>query len=319
MERAGSRISLIVPVFRDADVVLACLRSVVADPDAEGLDLIVVDDASGDDTPDRIIEAHLPGVRVIRRERNGGFARACDEGWRRRDPAREVIGVLNADTVVEPGWLSACLEILLASPECGCVVPSVVLQDDPQRLDSAGQSYTTPGWAFRRGHGRPASDYDSVEDVFGPTGCAMLARAEVIENCGGLFREDFECYYEDTELGFRLHASGFRCTHVPTARVQHRISQAYDRIPRRRAYFVSRNSTVLFWTAVPLRKWWTAIPQRCLLTSLLALKALRKRCFIPFLRGRLEAWPLIFKSASLRRSGAPLSKGWLSEARRTTR
>ena len=319
MERPGSRISLIVPVFRDADVVLACLRSILADPDAEGLDLIVVDDASGDDTPDRIVEAHLPGVRVIRRERNGGFARACGEGWRQRDPSREAVGVLNADTLVEPGWLSACLATLLSDPECGCVVPSVVQQDDPEQLDSAGQIYTVPGWAGRRGHGRPATEYASTEAVFGPTGCAMLARAEVIENCGGLFREDFECYYEDTELGFRLQQSGFKCLHVPGARVQHRISQAYDRIPRRRAYFVSRNSTVLFWTAVPVRRWWSAIPQRCLLTTLLAIQALRKRCLIPFIRGRLEAWPLIFKGPSLRGSGAALSRGWLSEARRASR
>ena len=147
----------------------------------------------------------------------------------------------------------------------------------------------------------------------------MLARADVIENCGGLFREDFECYYEDTELGFRLQQSGFKCLHVPGARVQHRISKAYDRIPRRRAYFVSRNSTVLFWTAVPVRRWWSAIPQRCLLTTLLAARALRMRCLIPFIRGRLEAWPLIFKGPSLRRSGATLSKGWLSEARQARR
>ena len=319
MERPGSRISLIVPVFRDADVVLECLRSILADPDAKGLDLIVVDDASGDDTPDRISEAHLAGVRVIRRDHNGGFARACAEGWRNRDASREVIGVLNADTVVEPGWLSACLEQLLGDLQCGCVVPSVVRHDDPERLDSAGQLYTVPGWAGRRGHGRLAADYASTESVFGPTGCAMLARADVIENCGGLFREDFECYYEDTELGFRLQQSGFKCLHVPGARVQHRISQAYDRIPRRRAYFVSRNSTVLFWTAVPVRRWWSAIPQRCLLTTLLAARALRMRCLIPFIRGRLEAWPLIFKGPSLRRSGATLSKGWLSEARQARR
>ena len=53
--------------------------------------------------------------------------------------------------------------------------------------------------------------------------------------------------------------------------------------------------------------------------ALPALKAIRNRCFIPFLRGRMEAWPLIFRSPSLRGSGAPLSSAWLSEARRAAR
>ncbi|MEE2906867.1 MAG: glycosyltransferase family 2 protein [Planctomycetota bacterium] len=319
MERPGIHISLIIPVFRDADVVLECLRSLTSDPDAADLDVVVVDDASGDDTPDRIAEARLPGVRLIKRSVNGGFARACSEGWRNRDPQRAIVGVLNADTVVEPGWLLACWNVLMADPGRGCVVPSVVRWDDPERLDSAGQSYATCGWGFRRGHDQPASTYDQVQDVFGPTGCAMLARADAIEACGGLFREEFECYYEDTELGFRLHRGGFRCTHVPAARVRHRISLTYDRIPRRRAYFVSRNSTVLFWTAVPVRRWWSAVPQRCCLSAMLAIKAIRQRCLMAFLRGRLEAWPMIVRGPSLRRSRAAqtFSRGWLKEVRRS--
>ena len=252
MERPSSQISLIIPVFRDADVVLECLQSLASDPTAEDLDIVVVDDASGDDTADRIAEARVPGVRLIRRQVNGGFARACGEGWRNRDMNRPFVGVLNADTVVEHGWLKKCLDVLIADSARGCVVPSVVRWDSPDTLDSAGQSYAACGWGFRRGHQQAASVYTQIQDVFGPTGCAMLASAEAIEACGGLFREDLECYYEDTELGFRLHKNGYRCTHVPDARVRHRISLTYDKIPARRAYFVSRNSTMLFWTAVPL-------------------------------------------------------------------
>lgn len=321
MSSTGSQVSLIIPVFRDADVVLECLRSITADPDATGLDLVVVDDASGDDTPNRIAAERFPGVRLIRRDANGGFARACGDGWRHRDSSREFIGVLNADTIVEPGWLKHCIEALQADPKRGCAVPSVVRHDEPSQLDSAGQSYSSCGWGFRRGHDQPVHEFSEMQDVFGPTGCAMLSKAESVEAAGGLFRENFECYYEDTELGFRFHQAGYRCTHVPESRVRHRISRTYDRIPRRRAYFVSRNSTILFWTAVPVRHWWSAIPQRCLLTALLAVQAIRGRCFIPFLRGRLEAWPMIFRSPSLRRSTADrfFSRGWIREARRTSR
>ena len=315
MERPGAQVTLIIPVFRDADMTLECLNSIANDPGCEGLEILVVDDASGDDTPDRIESAAIPGVRIIRRERNGGFARACEDGWRHRDVRRPIIGVLNADTVVEEGWLKACVEVLLKETACGCVVPSVVDYYTPSILDSAGQSYAACGWGYRRGHQQQTDSLDAVEEIFGPTGCAMLAKADVIQQCGGLFREDLECYYEDTELSFRLHRAGFQTLHVPAARIRHRVSAAYDRIPRRRAYFVSRNSTLLFWTAVPIRMWWSAIPQRCLLSLMLMAKAIRQRCLVPFVRGRLEAWPMILRSRSLRSKSATrlFSRNWISQ------
>tara|TARA_B100001059_G_scaffold113776_2_gene113947 strand:+ start:2374 stop:4221 length:1848 start_codon:yes stop_codon:yes gene_type:complete len=315
MERPGTQVTLIIPVFRDADMVIECLTSITDDPDCDGLDIIVVDDASGDDTPDRIESAAMTGVRMIRREHNGGFARACAEGWRNRDVNRPIIGVLNADTVVEEGWLKTCVDVLLKNPDCGCVVPSVVDYHTSSILDSAGQSYASCGWGYRRGHQQQTDSLDSVEEIFGPTGCAMFAKVDVIEECGGLFREELECYYEDTELSFRLHRAGYGTLHVPDARVRHRVSAAYDRIPRRRAYFVSRNSTLLFWTAVPVRMWWSAIPQRCLLTLMLMVKSARQKCLIPFVRGRIEAWPMILRSRSLRSKSAArlFSRNWLSQ------
>ncbi|MBG84576.1 MAG: hypothetical protein CMJ40_08525 [Phycisphaerae bacterium] len=319
MERPGAQVSLIIPVFRDADMVLECLASITDDPGCDGIDIVVVDDASGDDTPDRIESAGLPGVRLIRRAVNGGFARACSEGWRNRDVNRTIVGVLNADTVVEPGWLKPCLDVLLSDGGCGCVVPSIVDYHTPSVLDSAGQSYAACGWGFRRGHQQHTEDLDNREQIFGPTGCAMLARADVIEECGGLFREDLECYYEDTELAFRLHRFGHETWHVPESRIRHRVSAAYDKIPRRRAYFVSRNSTLLFWTAVPVRLWWSAIPQRSLLSLLLMMKALRQKCLIPFIRGRLEAWPMIVRSGSLRSRAASslFTRNWLGQKNRS--
>ena len=57
MERPGAQVSLIIPVFRDADIVLECLASITDDPGCDGIDIVVVDDASGDDTPDRKVGA----------------------------------------------------------------------------------------------------------------------------------------------------------------------------------------------------------------------------------------------------------------------
>ena len=48
MERPGAQVTLIIPVFRDADMTLECLNSIANDPGCEGLEILVVDDASGD-------------------------------------------------------------------------------------------------------------------------------------------------------------------------------------------------------------------------------------------------------------------------------
>ena len=106
-----SRVSLVIPVYNQLLHTMQCLESILRLPDKGG-ELIVVDNASTDGTPEYLKE--LDGVTVIRNETNLGCAKAWNQGV--QASKGDVIAILTNDIVVPPGWLPAVSTL----SECGC-------------------------------------------------------------------------------------------------------------------------------------------------------------------------------------------------------
>ncbi len=88
-------------------------------------------------------------------------------------------------------------------------------------LDGAGDSYHVSGLAWRTAHGAPDSAVTDYEhEVFSPCAAAALYRHQALIELDG-FDEDFFCYMEDVDLGFRLRLAGYRCLYVPRSVVHH--------------------------------------------------------------------------------------------------
>ena len=58
------------------------------------------------------------------------------------------------------------------------------------------------------------------KEVFSPCAAAAMYRTDILLESGG-FDEDFYCYFEDVDLGFRLRLKGYKCLLIPTAVVHH--------------------------------------------------------------------------------------------------
>ena len=126
------RASVVIPVHGAFPHTLACLRALAAYPPAVPFEVIVVDDASADDTLARL--GQVAGVRVHARATNGGFIAACNEG---AALARgDWLVFLNNDTVPQPGWLDALLRTFDTQPDVGLVGAKLVYPDG--RLQEAG-------------------------------------------------------------------------------------------------------------------------------------------------------------------------------------
>ena len=118
------RVSIVIVSWNVADLVAACLRSLpLHDPAVE---VIVVDSASQDGTPQRIA-GEFPSVRLIARADNVGYSRGNNLGF--AQARGEYWFVLNPDTVLEPGALDALREQLDAHPDVGCVGPALTYAD----------------------------------------------------------------------------------------------------------------------------------------------------------------------------------------------
>ena len=181
--------------------------------------VVVIDNASADGSA---VEAQnqFPNYIFHFLDVNTGFAAANNLA------IAELLGfgyiaLLNPDAVPEKDWLSSLLGSAREFPDCGAFASRMLCADDPTLLDGAGDIYHISGLPWRRFH-RKKLEYnlDATKVVFGSCAGAALYKIDAIELVG-LFDEDFFCYVEDVDLGFRLQLAGYGCRYVPDAVVTH--------------------------------------------------------------------------------------------------
>jgi GT2 family glycosyltransferase len=212
------------------------------------VEVIVVDNGSRDGSAD-FVRAAFPAARVIVLDANRGFAGATNVGCR---AARgRYLALLNNDTEIAPGSLRALAAALETAGWADLAAPRIVFLHDPDTIDSAGDGYTTWGGAFKRLHGRAASDADEPREVFGICGAACVFRREVFERVGG-FDDDFFMVHEDVDFSFRAQLLGHRAVYVPDAVVRHAGSATLGPSSRDAVFYGQRN---LEWVYVKNMPW----------------------------------------------------------------
>jgi GT2 family glycosyltransferase len=238
-------------------------------------EVLVVDNVSTDGSLDWVA-GNFPAVRIIRNERNLGYAGANNVGFRHAQG--ELIAVLNPDTEVDPQWLDQIVAALEDHPRVGLATPKVVQMDHPDRINACGNDVTFTGLTFCRGLDVPAGEYAEVERVPAVSGAAFVIRREVLEEIGP-FDESFFIYFEDTDLSLRALLAGYECLVVPQALVRHKY---IFKLSPRKCFYQERNRYVAL---LRLFRWPTLV---ALLPSL-ALSELIVWCYL-VLRGPRAMW-----------------------------
>ena len=179
---------------------------------------ILVDNASTDGSLAGVAERH-PDVEVVRLEQNLGFAAANNLAIRLADDC-EHVALVNPDAFAEPEWLETLVSAAEEHPEYSFFGSRLVLSETPDLLDGTGDVYHVSGVAWRRDQYWPVELARGREEIFSACAAAALYRRDALLEVGG-FDESFFCYYEDSDLAFRLRLAGHRCLHVDDAVVHH--------------------------------------------------------------------------------------------------
>lgn len=211
------RASIVIPVYGQFAHTLACLRALAAHPPAMPVEVIVVDDGSRDETGTALVQ--VDGLRYHRRATNGGFIAACNDG---ASLARgEYLVLLNNDTVPQPGWLESLLGTFDEHPDTGIAGAQLVFPDG--RLQEAGGVVWHDGSADKLGHhaSPDASPFRYVRRVDYVSGAALAIPRSLFDTLGGLDARYAPAYYEDTDLAFRVRATGKHVLVQPASRVVH--------------------------------------------------------------------------------------------------
>ena len=160
------------------------------------------------------------GVEILRAARNLGFAGG--NNFALSQTRTEFFATLNSDAFPEPAWLEALVEAARSHPEAAAFGSLQIQHENPTLADGIGDQYHFSGLAWRRGYLCEVAALDlAPRRIFSPCGAAAFFRTAELQAIGG-FDEDFFCYCEDLDVGFRLWLAGHACRFAPKAVVRHR-------------------------------------------------------------------------------------------------
>lgn len=246
----GVELSVVIVSYNSQAHLRACLGSLLPQVGTRGGEVIVVDNASTDGSPD--VVRQFPGVRLVENAVNLGFVRAVNQALKL--VRGRFILLLNPDTEVRPGAVAALLEFMAEHPRVGLVGPKLLYPDgtvQPSRRRFPGLAvlftegtfiqWHFPGLGiFRRFycHDLPA---DAPHPVDWVTGACMLVRREAVEQVGPM-DERFFMYSEELDWCRRLWAAGWQVYYVPGAEVVHQeaASSRQDPVRQRANFYASR-------------------------------------------------------------------------------
>jgi GT2 family glycosyltransferase len=218
----GEPVDIVIPSYRDAELVAALVKSIHATVPKGLARIIVADDASG---PENVAALHaIEGIEVVEGTENSGFAVNVNRALARTSPDRDVV-LLNSDVEARPGWL-ACLQYAASQEDDVGIVGARLLYPDG-RIQFAGtvRNLGAPEWfdhryRFKPGDWGPAGMASSALAV---TGACMYVTRATIEAVGPL-DERYPMAYEDVDWCLRAWQAGFRVLYFPAASLYHHES-----------------------------------------------------------------------------------------------
>ena len=212
-----SALSIVIVSFNARADLQACLLALKKGPPSMDHEILVVDNASLDGSADAA--ERIPGVRVIRMERNAGFSAANNAGI--RQSRGDLLLLLNSDTLSPPGAIDRLVERLLATDAAAVAGPRLV--------DAAGAPELSFGRMIsplnefrqkRRTKAWIAAETRREQFVDWVSGACLLVRRADAE-AAGLFDERFFLYTEDVDFCHAVRRLGRKVLFTPAAEITH--------------------------------------------------------------------------------------------------
>ena len=261
------RYSILMVNWNSWDVLSRCLEH-LRNQTFQDFNVLVIDNASNSPAPNDLLSRH-PKVTLIRNQSNLGFAAANNQGMKLLDDSDWLV-LLNPDAFPEPDWLEHLIDAARKNPGYTMYASRQLMDGNLGILDGDGDVYNISGLAWRDRQGKGVDDAPSEKlldghpldprEIFSPCAAAALYRRDALISVGG-FDDDFFCYVEDVDLGFRLRLMEHRCLLVPRA-VVHHIGSATTGGPRSdfSVYHGHRNLVWAYVKNMPGWLFWACLP-----------------------------------------------------------
>ncbi|SFL04970.1 glycosyltransferase [Shimia haliotis] len=210
-------VSIVIPAHNKIEVTYLALCSLLLAHNKASFEVIVVDDASNDETTE--LETFVSGIRVIHNAEPQRFIKACNAGVATAEGKYVVL--LNNDVEVTSGWLDQLIDGFSRFDNVGAV-GSKLLYPDGQLQDAGGMVWGSGNpWNYGNRQNAWAPQFSYARQVDYLSGAALMTTRKIWDKVGGLSSYLEPMYFEDTDFSFKVRDAGYKTFFIPSSIVYH--------------------------------------------------------------------------------------------------
>lgn len=240
--------------------------------------IYVADNASTDGSADFVMR-NFPSVKIIRIEKNYGFAEGYNVALKQVEADYYVL--LNQDVEVTAGWVEPVIAMMEQNPQMAACQPKIRAYHNKEWFEYAGAAggfLDRHGYAFCRGRffGTTEKDrgqYDYPSEIAWGSGACLFIRAKLYHALGGL-DAGFFAHFEEIDLCWRLKNAGYSVWYCPRSAVYHVGGGSLPQGNPRKTYLNFRNNLSMLVKNLPSENLFSRLLIRYLLDIISAHKLL---------------------------------------------
>jgi len=214
-------------------------------------DIIIADNDSSDDSIEYLEKNH-PQVRIIRLNKNNGFAGGYNLAL--KEIKADYYILLNSDIEVTENWISPVIKMMEKDPSVAACQPKIRSYNEPDRFEYAGAAggfIDKYGYPFCQGRlfqslEKDEGQYDEAREVFWATGACMFVRSDVFHKIGG-FDDDFFAHMEEIDFCWRAKNQGYKVMYIPDSTIFHIGGGTLPKKNSRKTYLNIRNNITMLY------------------------------------------------------------------------
>jgi len=300
-------VSIVIVNWNGAEVLPECLRSLLG-LNCKDIEIVVVDNASTDNSIDIVREICGDKAKIVRLEKNVGFAAGVNVGV--ENSAGEFVTALNNDMIAEPSWLDQPLE-LLKDESVGIVSCRQMNYYDRTKVDGLYHCISKELTLLPFGFGREFCDEELFSKpgyVLSANGGSAVIRTEVFKKLGG-YDADFFGYMEETDFCLRAFLRGWRCAYAPDAVVYHKDGFTFKKNRGRQYYFRERNRVWFLYKNIPAWDIFKRLPYMLIMElRVIRVFVVRAKNPLLYLKARFDALRGLSRYRQIRKENVALFK-----------
>lgn len=282
------RLAIVILNWNGCDMMRRFLPTVLRCSQGDGVEVIVADNASTDASVN-MLRSEFPDVRIIRLDRNYGFA----EGYNRalKQVEAQYYMLLNSDVEIrQTDWLQPMLQYLDSHADTAACQPKLLKYPEGKEFEYAGAAGGfIDRWGYPYCRGRvlqtvetDTGQYDETPTTDHPltplhwaTGAALMIRADAYWQAGGLDSRFF-CHMEEIDLCWRLRIEGWKIVCVTDSTAYHLGGATLAQGNPRKTMLNFRNNRLMLYKNLPQHDLHRVLNVRMWLDVLAAIQFLLK-------------------------------------------